>query len=230
MSNHKIVMIEDEPDIIELVKYNLDRNGISVESAQNGEEGISLVQKEKPDLILLDLMLPGMNGLDVCRTLKQDRELKNIPIIILTAKGEESDIVIGLEMGAEDYITKPFSPRELVARVRAALRRLGQEKSNESEDILIIGALAIDSAQHAVTLDGLPLQFTLTEFKLLKALATRPGRVFTRDQLLDKITGGEAIIIDRNVDVHVRAVRKKLGEYGDMIETVRGVGYKFSRK
>jgi DNA-binding response OmpR family regulator len=170
-------------------------------------------------------MLPGMNGLEVCKTLKKSEDTKSIPIIMLTAKGEESDIVLGLEMGADDYVTKPFSPRELLARVRAILRRT-RSGSEKEEQKIVVGPLMIDCTKHEVLFKSQNVALTLAEFRLLRTLASHPGRVFTRDQLIDRITGGEAVVIDRNVDVHVRAIRKKLGEENDVITTVRGVGYK----
>ena len=226
MAIQTILVIEDDPDISELIQYNLEKNGFKALIAEDGEEGLHKAETKKPALILLDLMLPGMDGLEVCRKLKQSGKTSGIPVIMVTAKGEESDVVVGLEVGADDYIPKPFSPRELVARVRALLRRAGgspepaEGKKSES------GPVSVDPERHEARIRGKPLSLTLAEFRLLQALISSPGRVFTRDQLLDRITGGEVVIVDRNVDVHVRSIRKKMGRDGALIETVRGVGYK----
>ncbi len=229
MVDEKILLIEDDSDISELVQYNLEREGYKVYVSTDGEIGLSQAVQLKPDLIVLDLMLPGLDGLSVCRKLRADAHLSGIPILMLTAKGEESDIVIGLEMGADDYVTKPFSPKELVARIRAVLRRprAAQAQASATHDgRRTVGPITLDPDRHEVFLNDEALALTLAEHRLLTALTSRPGRVFTREQLLEKITGGEAYVIDRNVDVHVRAIRKKLGDAADFIITVRGVGYK----
>ena len=228
MNSEKILLIEDDADISELVQYNLEREGFKVFTSADGEEGYNLSQKVQPDLIILDLMLPTMDGLSVCRRLRASNLTKDARIVMLTAKGEESDVVVGLEMGADDYVTKPFSPRELVARIRAVLRRpvTAAGETTADENKLAVGAVVIDSARHEAFVNGAPLSLTLAEYRLLAALMSRPGIVFTREQLLEKITGGEAYVIDRNVDVHIRAIRKKLGEDAEFIQTVRGVGYK----
>ena len=225
MPKESLLIIEDDPDIVELVQYNLEREGFRVQSARDGERGLQEASATHPSLILLDLMLPGMEGLEVCRTLRQNRNTRRIPVVMLTAKGEETDVVLGLEMGADDYVTKPFSPRELAARVRAVLRRAEAAADGESTR-LQLGPLLIDSERYQAWLHGKLLNLTLSEFRLLHALATSPGRVFTRDQLVDRITAGECIVTDRNVDVHVSSLRKKFGDDGDLIVTVRGVGYK----
>ena len=224
----RILLIEDDSDISELVQYNLEREGYKVTAAADGEVGLNLALQQKPDLIILDLMLPGLDGLSVCKKLRAAAETAEIPIVMLTAKGEESDIVIGLEMGADDYIAKPFSPKELTARIRAVLRRprAAAPKEGEPTQRLEVGPVAIDLERHEAYLKGKPLQLTLAEYRLLSTLISRPGRVFTREQLLEKITGGEVYVIDRNVDVHVRAIRKKLESEAEFIVTVRGVGYK----
>jgi DNA-binding response OmpR family regulator len=227
MAIETILIIEDDPDIIELARYNLERERFKVLDAETGEKGLNLAISLQPSLILLDLGLPGIQGLDVCRVLRQRNSTKAIPIIMLTARGEESDVVVGLEMGADDYIPKPFKIRELVARVRAVLRRSQSRSKGASDDQIVVGPLVIDSARHEVLKDGEPIALTLSEFKVLRMLASNPGRVFTREQFLNEITNGAAYIIDRNVDVHVRAIRKKLGDARGMISTVRGVGYKF---
>lgn len=224
--NKQILVIEDDPDILELLQYNLTKDGYRVFTATDGERGIAEATKQKPKLIILDLMLPGIDGLAVCKRLKSQAETAAIPVIMLTAKSEESDVVVGLELGADDYMTKPFSPRELVARVRAIERRVEGKREARADELIRVGDLAIDQTRHEVKFRGGPLALTLAEYRLLEMLASSPGRVFSRDQLLDRITGGEAVVIDRNVDVHIRAIRKKLGEDVDLIATVRGVGYK----
>lgn len=227
MSREKIVVIEDEPDILELLQFNLSREGYEVASAGTGTEGLATVRRETPDLVLLDLLLPGVDGLDVCRQLRSDPETREVPIIMVTAKGEESDVVLGLGLGADDYVQKPFSPRELIARVRAVLRRTHGPGDEPSAARLVRGALVIEPERHRVLVDGERRRFTPTEFRLLHFLATHPGRVFTRDQLIDRAIGEGAVVIDRNIDVHIRAVRRKLGSQRDLIETIRGVGYSF---
>jgi DNA-binding response OmpR family regulator len=226
MGKNTILIVEDDPDIVELLQYNLEREGFATLAAADGEAGLAAAVNQQPALILLDLMLPGINGLDVCRRLKQNVSAQAIPVIMLTAKGDEADVVLGLGLGADDYVTKPFSPRQLVARIQAVLRRGPVKESTQVPERVEQGPLVVDSARHEVRVDGHPAMLTLAEFRLLHALVANPGRVFTRDQLLDRITKGESVIIDRNVDVHVRAIRKKLGKHGGIIATVRGVGYK----
>lgn len=223
----RILIIEDAADIVEVVTLSLEREGMRVWAAGDGRTGLQLAIAQVPDLILLDLMLPKLDGLSVCRELRQHAATKRIPIVMLTAKEEESDVIVGLEMGADDYVVKPFSPKELVARVRAILRRAATPSADAMVPITL-GPLVIDTQRYVVQLAGQALTLTRTEFRLLVALARAPERVFTRDQLIDQITGGEAIIIDRNVDVHIRALRKKLGTAGELIRTVRGVGYKIA--
>lgn len=229
-TKQKVLVIEDEPDIQELIEYNLLKQGFEVEISGDGEEGIAHAKKIKPNLILLDIMLPGLDGLNVCRELRSDKELDAVPILMLTAKSEETDIVVGLELGADDYMTKPFSPNELVARVRAHLRRqrkLGNSIADKKESsITQFGDLRIDTDRHEVFIKQQRLQFTLAEFKLLHALAGEPGRVFTRDQLISVIAGEDTFLVGRNIDVHIRSIRKKLGDEATLIETIRGVGYK----
>lgn len=222
----RILIVEDEEDIRELIRYNLDREGFDVIAAATGEEALVAARARRPDLVLLDLMLPGIQGLEVCRRLRSGPETAGVPIIMVTAKGEEADIVAGLEMGADDFVTKPFSPRELTARVRSVLRR-GPIRGPDEPHTLTSGAVEIDSARHEVRLDGELLALTLAEFRLLRALVASPGRVFTRAQLVRQLTGGGYHIVERNADVHVRSLRKKLGPAGSMVITVRGVGYKF---
>ncbi len=223
----KILVIEDEADILEVIEYNLRREGYRVHGYLDGEEGLKGAKKENPDLVLLDLMLPGMDGLEVCRELKRDSLTRNTPVIILTAKSEETDVILGLGVGADDYVTKPFRPKELVARVQAVLRRGPVRSEVAGGERLVRGDLVIDLARHEVRIGTDTPVFTPTELRLLHFLATHPGRVFTRAHLLSRVIGEDAIVTDRNVDVHVRAVRQKLGERRDLVETVRGVGYRF---
>lgn len=226
MPRQTVLIIEDDPDILELLQYNLRRDGFHTSVARTGEDGIRLATAERPDLILLDLMLPGVQGLEVCRVLRQRLPTRETPIIMVTARGEESDVVVGLERGADDYVTKPFRPQELLARVRAVLRR-GHRGEDSAPQVILRDRLEIDSVRHEVRLDGRPVDLTLTEFRLLRALAADPGRAFTREQLLERITGGGHFITERNVDVHVGTVRKKLHDLRDSIETVRGIGYRW---
>lgn len=225
MSASKIVVIEDEPDIQDVLEYNLTREGFDVRTASTGSEGLRAVAADKPDLVLLDLMIPEIDGLDVCRTLKSEDETKDIPIIMVTAKSEESDVVLGLGLGADDYVQKPFSPRELVARVRAVLRRGGAKKSEPVSQRVRCGPVEVDPSSYRVFLDGKRLSLTPTEFRLLHFMASHPGRVYTRDQLISKAIGEHVVVVDRNIDVHIRSLRKKLGVHRNLIETVRGVGY-----
>ena len=227
MTGSHILVIEDEEDIAELIKYNLSREGFKISISLTGEEGLVKARSELPDLILLDLMLPGLDGLEVCKALKLEAKTRHIPVVMLTAKGEEADIVIGLEMGADDYIVKPFSPRVLLARLKAVLRRKSKAAIDERAP-LRIEDMVIDSASHEVTIAGQRIPLTTTEFRLLRFLAQRPSWVFTRDQIVDSIHGDETIVTDRSIDVHVAGLRKKLGKYGQYIETVRGVGYRFN--
>ena len=222
----QILIIEDEEDIREILRYNLEREGFEVAGAATGEEGLAMARRRVPDLILLDLMLPGIQGLEVCRRLRKQDATADVLLIIVSAKGEEADVVAGLEMGADDFVTKPFSPRELIARVRSALRRGATQQRGDDVGSIEVGPLTIDPTRHEARVGEDPVDLTLAEFRLLQALASSPGRVFTRAQLIERITGGHHHIVERNVDVHVRALRKKLGEHGALIRTVRGVGYK----
>lgn len=227
LNQRKVVCIEDEPDILELIEYNLRREGFHVLTASDGETGLELVRREGADLVLLDLLMPGLDGLEVCRSLKMDSVTRSIPIIIVSAKGEEADIVLGLGVGADDYVSKPFSPRELIARIRAVMRRGSVQESGDKKDRLIRGGVVVDPVRHEVLVDGKSVPFTATEFRLLHLLASHPGRVFTRDQLVTRVIGDGAVVIDRNIDVHVRSIRKKLDPHRDLIVTIRGVGYRF---
>jgi len=224
MGERKILIIEDDKDIVEMLDYNLKEEGYETISALNGEQGISLAGKERPDLIILDIMLPIMDGFEVCRTLKNDDRVAHIPIIILSAKSQETDKVVGLELGADDYITKPFSPRELIARTRAILRR---RKAEQPGSIIQRGRITIDRTRHKVTVGGKKISLTLTEFKLLEFMARRPGAVFSRARILDAVAGQDTIVCDRTVDAHVKSLRHKLGPVKDYIETIRGAGYRF---
>jgi len=223
----QIVIVEDEPDILDVLSYNLKREGYDVATSQNGAQGLDLIQRLKPNLVLLDLMLPGMDGLDVCRNLKNSRSTANIPVIMLTAKGEESDVVLGLGIGADDYIPKPFSPKELVARVKAVMRRAGQKDDLPLDLVIEFEQLRIDASKHKVMVGDKVIKLTATEFRLLYYLASHPGRVYSREQLLDQAFGGDVVVVDRNIDVHIRAIRKKLESDQKFIETIRGVGYRF---
>ena len=226
MAKEKILVVDDEEDILELLTFNLSREGYLVSCAASAEEALTRVRSEAPDLIVLDLMLPGMDGLEVARQLKGDAKTKNVPIVMLTAKGEEADIVTGLELGADDYITKPFSPRILVARVRAVLRRNRADVRDETS-ALSIHNLTIHPGRHEVKVDGRSVELTFTEFGILDYLARRPGWVFTRSQIMDAVRGEDYFVTDRSVDVQIVGLRKKLGRAGTYIETVRGVGYRF---
>ena len=226
MSRAKVVIIEDEPDIIEVMSYNLKREGYQVSASRRGDEGLNLVRNQSPALVLLDLMLPGTDGLSICQQLKADPITRDIPIIIVSAKGEESDVVIGLGLGADDYIAKPFSPRELLARVKAVLRR-GPVREDQQTERIQIKELMIDTTRHEVVIAGVQVKLTATEFKLLFQLASQPGRAFSREQLLNRVVGEGVIVVDRNIDVHIRSVRKKLGVLSHMVQTIRGVGYRF---
>ncbi|MFH1144791.1 MAG: response regulator transcription factor [Candidatus Eisenbacteria bacterium] len=226
MSGKHILVVEDDKDIQELVKYNLTSEGHQVSSALTGEEGLKLARARHPDLVVLDLMLPGMDGREVCRALKKDVATETIPIIMLTAKGEESDIVAGLELGADDYVTKPFSPKVLNARVRVLLRRSALPAPDD-QAIIRAKEIVINPGRHEVQVAGQGIELTYTEFRLLQLLAARPGWVFTRYQIVNAIRGEEYPVTERSVDVQVVGLRKKLGPAGQHIETVRGVGYRF---
>ena len=226
MAKQKILAVDDEEDILELLRFNLTKEGFAVIGAASGEEALKFARAEKPELILLDLLLPGIDGLEVARRLKKDASTKEIPIIMVTAKGEEADIVTGLEVGAEDYITKPFSRKVLVARVCAVLRRKGAAPADDKE-VLAVHDLLIHPGRREVLVKGKPVPLTFTEFGILNFLARRPGWVFTRSQIIDAVKGDEYFVTDRAVDVQIVGLRKKLGSAAKVIETVRGVGYRF---
>ena len=224
-SKKQILIIEDEPDIQELLSFNLDKNGYKVFSASNGEKGLEVARKEHPDLILLDLMLPGINGLDVCRIIKSDQDTSGISIIMLTALGQEEDIIKGLETGADDYVTKPFSLQVLEARIKSVLRRVPENIENTKT--IKIHDIQIKPRTREVKINGETPELTFTEFQILHLLASHPGWVFTRYQIIDKIRGDNYPVTDRSVDFQIVGLRKKMGEKGNLIRTVRGVGYRF---
>lgn len=227
MAREKILVVDDEQDILDLVSYNLKKEGYNVVAVTSGEEAISAARSASPDLVLLDLMLPGVDGLEVCKTLKYDPQTNRIPIIMITAKGEESDIITGLELGADDYIAKPFSPKVLIARVRAVLRRKSPENKTTDQEILRYSDLIIDPGKHQVLFEEDNINLTVSEFRLLYSLAKHPGWVFTRHQIVELLRGDDYPVTERSVDVQVVGLRKKLGHGGAFIETVRGVGYRF---
>lgn len=225
MSKTMVLIVEDDPDILQLLAYNVEAAGFDVATAVDGHGALKRVQEQPPHLIILDLMIPGIDGLEVCRELKRRPETMGIPIIMVTAKGAEIDRIVGLELGADDYVVKPFSPRELVLRIRAVLRRSKTEPTMEK--IWQLDPLRVDLEAHRVTLEGQDVALTATEFKLLAELIRNPGRVLTRDQLLDRVWGYEFAGYARTVDTHVRRLRQKLGPCSEWVETLRGVGYRF---
>jgi len=225
MSKERILIVDDEADIVELVRYNLEKEGYTTLVAFSGEEALAMAAEKMPDLVVLDLMLPGIDGLEVTRQIRSNEKTVGIPIVMLTAKGEETDIVTGLELGANDYISKPFSPRELVARIRGILRR--RITTDRKESLTMVGPLAIDHGRHRVTLDGKPLELTFSEFQALSFLAAKKGWVFTRGQIVDAVHGVNYAVTERSVDVTIAGLRKKMGTCAGFIETVRGVGYRF---
>lgn len=226
MSNESILVVDDEEPIIELLKYNLEKEGFKVIASGSGEEAVRLARSEKTELVLLDLMLPGMSGLDVCRKLKENPSTAGIPVIMLTAKTEDSDIVLGLELGAEDYVTKPFSPKVLLARVRTALRRKEKKQMNQEGNHVALHGIEIDSDRHEVFSETEPLSLSVTEFQILEHLVRNPGRVFSRTQIISAVKGESYPVTERSIDVQILSIRKKLGSKADLIETVRGIGYR----
>jgi len=230
MSKKKILIIEDDADIRNLIRLNLTREGYDVASAEDGEDGLRLARKDQFDLMILDLMLPNMNGLDVCRAVRADEKLRGTGILIVTANDDEADIVTGLELGADDYLVKPFNVRVLTARVRAVLRRQSGLPAHEDDKPIVAGPLKIDVRRHEVLVNGKKVDLTLAEFRILENLAKQTGRVLTRNQLLDIALGQDHFVLDRTIDVHVSALRRKLGDAADCLETVRGVGYRLKEK
>jgi two-component system, OmpR family, phosphate regulon response regulator PhoB len=225
MTQPRILVIEDERQLTDVLRYNLEREGYEVAIANDGQDGLRKAQMQLPDLILLDLMLPGMDGLQICRELRSGERTRKIPILILTAKSEETDQIVGFSMGADDYVTKPFSPKVLLQRVKALLRRV--ESPPEVSDLIEHMGVRIDLVRHRASVDGRDLELTPTEFRLLECMLRQPGRAFTRHQLMDVAIGEGAIVLERTIDVHIKTLRKKLGGNIELIETVRGVGYRF---
>jgi two-component system phosphate regulon response regulator PhoB len=226
MAKEKILVVDDEEDLLELVRYNLTKEGYRVSCVASGEEAIEQARKDVPDLVILDLLLPSVDGLEVCRRLKNDGKTRHIPILMLSAKSEEADVVAGLELGADDYMTKPFSPRVLLARVRAVLRRRSAEQPDERSTVRVHD-LVVDPVRHEILLGGKPVELTYTEFALLHFLARKPGWTFTRNQIVDAVKGEDYPVTERSVDVQVAGLRKKMGNFSEYIQTVRGVGYRF---
>jgi two-component system phosphate regulon response regulator PhoB len=221
-----VLIVEDEPDLAELVRFHLAQAGYAVEVAHSGRAGLDAIRRARPALVVLDLMLPDLSGTDVCREVRSDPKLRELPILMLTARGDEVDRVVGFELGADDYVTKPFSPRELVLRVRAILRRAEGEPQKSS--VLRRGALQLDAERHRCTVDGEAIELTAKEFRLLEVLMSRPGHVMTRQRLLDDVWGSDITVTERTIDTHLKRLREKLGAAGDSIETVRGVGYRLA--
>ncbi len=227
MARETILVVEDDRDIMELIVYNLDKERYKVLKCNTGEKALERVVKNESALVLLDVMLPGIDGFEICKRLKSDVSTRHIPILMLTAKGEESDIISGLELGADDYMTKPFRPRELIARIRAILRRSsGTSQPHSKDEAISIHGIDIHPGRREVTVNGKPVELTFTEFQVLHALAQRPGWVFTRYQIVDAVRGEDYPVTDRSVDVQIVGLRKKMGKAGNMIETVRGIGYR----
>ncbi|BET68632.1 response regulator transcription factor [Opitutales bacterium ASA1] len=227
---HKILVIDDEEDIGRALSHSLGRAGFKVESALDGVSGLRQLRRGRPDVVLLDLMLPGIEGVELCRLIRADSDaaIRDTGVVMLTAKDEEADVLVGLAVGADDYVTKPFRTSELVARIHAVLRRGRVRGDSEEERPIVHDRITIDPACHEVRVDGSLVALTATEFRLLRVLASAPQRVFTRDQLLERVIGDNAVVIDRNIDVHVRSIRKKLGPARHVIETIRSVGYRFA--
>jgi two-component system, OmpR family, alkaline phosphatase synthesis response regulator PhoP len=230
MAHEHILVVDDEPDLLELIRYSLGQHGYEVTCALSGEEALTQLDARPPDLVVLDLMLPGADGLEICRAMKRDTRTALIPIIILSARGEEADVVAGLELGADDYLTKPFSPRVLQARIKAVLRRQQSDTAEEDSTVISRGDLVIHPGRHEVTLRGQPVPLTSTEFRILCLLVRRPGWVFSRQQIIEAAPGHDASVTERSVDVHIVSLRRKLGASGQAIETIRGIGYRFKEE
>jgi two-component system alkaline phosphatase synthesis response regulator PhoP len=226
MSNEKILVVEDEEDIRELIAFSLEAKGYTAITAENGQTALELISKERPELVLLDIMLPVLDGFEVCKKLREQENTKTIPVIMVTARGEEGDIVRGLELGADDYLTKPFSPKILLARIQSVLRRVLTKSTGPKESVLIHGGLRMDLSRHTVHLENQELNLSATEYAILQHLVSNPGWVFTRNQIIDAVKGSDYPVTDRSVDVQILGIRKKLGDWSQNIETVRGVGYR----
>jgi two-component system phosphate regulon response regulator PhoB len=230
MAHETILIVDDERDITELIRYNLEKENFKTITVATGEDALSEAKRVRPDLIILDLMLPGVDGLEVCRKLSQDEATRTIPILMLTAKSEDSDIILGLEMGADDYVTKPFSPKVLIARIRALLRRNREKEALKRETVIRIHGITIDTTRHEVLCDNSPLPLSVSEFSILEFLAKNPGWVFSRNQIIGAVKGEDYPVTERSVDVQILGLRKKLGEKGTFIETVRGIGYRMTEE
>lgn len=226
MAPERILVVDDEHDILELIRFNLEREGFEVYTVDTGEAALAQANRIRPDLVVLDLMLPGLDGVEVCRRLKESADTRGIPVIMLTAKAEDSDIVAGLEIGADDYVTKPFSPKVLIARMRAILRRQTPPDEEPVGDVLSIHGIRIDISRHEVWIDDRQVQLSATEFAILVFLAKNPGWVFSRNKIIDTVKGKDYPVTERSVDVQILGLRKKLGEQGRLVQTVRGVGYR----
>lgn len=229
MSKKNIAVVDDEPDIVELIQYHLEKEKYHTASFYDGESFLAYLKDTIPDLVILDLMLPSIDGLEICRKIRATEAYKSVPIIMLTAKGTEVDKIVGLEMGADDYVVKPFSPRELVARVKAVLRRGGEKQREETSHLIEYGDLILDLDTYEARLKGELIDLTTTEFNLLSIIMSHPGWVYSRNKLLDMLWGEDKIVLDRTIDVHIQKIRKKLGKVGDRIKSIRGVGYKFEK-
>lgn len=227
MSRPKILIIEDDRSIADVITYNLVEMGYDVQCAHNGQTGLDKAKLIMPDVIVLDVMLPGIDGLEVCRRLRATSETQNTKILMLTAKSEEGDQLVGFSVGADDYVIKPFSVRILMERIKALFRRRNQEDNHSDSDVITEGPIVLDRVKHRISVDGQPLQFTATEFRLIDSLIRQPGRVFDRVELIELALGADTLVLERTIDVHIRSIRKKLGRFADRIETVRGVGYRF---
>jgi len=221
-----VAVVDDEPDILELVSLHLKENHFRVREFSDGSSFIKYLDSEKPDLVVLDLMLPDADGFEICKYMKRKRDLSHIPIVMLTARSEEADTILGLDLGADDYIRKPFSPNELIARVKTVLRRIESHWEGEIPAIISVGNISIDAERHEVVVDGNIVELTSTEFRILKLLASKKGRVFSRDRILDHLWSNEKVVVDRTIDVHIRHLRSKLGNASKLIRNVHGVGYK----
>jgi two-component system phosphate regulon response regulator PhoB len=222
----RVLVVDDEPDLLELVRFHLAQAGFEVETARDGRQGLEAIRRRRPDLVVLDRILPDLPGSEVCRQVRSDPQLRDLPILLLTAKAEEVDRVVGFELGADDYVTKPFSPRELALRVQAILRRTSGEQV--ASEVLERGSIALDTERHRCSVDQVEVILTAKEFRLLEALMSRPGRVLSRQRLLDEVWGSDITVTERTIDTHLKRLREKLGPAGDLIETVRGVGYRFA--